>query len=570
MRALLPVFLLVGCTAERGSPTDDPNPSEATCPPGEWVEPPACGTGPVARGALLAGPADDDHDAALATKAWDHDRVFHALVSAPMGVNTELTIPLDDVDARGALAAFLDQPEAWELSDATSLEAEDIVANWAKVAGGYAGVGIAADAWRYGTLRDEGAACERIDQAHDQLLSAIEGLLRATEITGTPGVIARGYSLDAPKHYGSAVTTTPLFDEEGEPLPAEKNNGTWREDVAGAHPDYVWEDSCSRDMLMGWAMAYGAVWEVIRLDPMFDGALKDRLRAEASAIAHSLMTVQDSGYDLEIRDADGRMTYHGILHEESVDRYYVPNVTNGPNALMALGTVASLAFVAGEPELDTWLADTLIETRALHQVGHGSVGVLDVGLISNYSGHNMVYAGGVLAQRYLCDEAARAVVGDALDTQLYAQEGRTRQPFEQRQALYDVVTALSRAGDGAFAAGDGAPGDALDHLVDALRGFPAAPYWDIAVENCDADELAAGVCTLVDGTVVGVAAGGGRNEADVALAPVPWAARPPSNYHWRSDPYLVNGGGDGSRLLPAVDFRVAYWLGRWSVVHAPE
>ena len=52
--------------------------------------------------------------------------------------------------------------------------------------------------------------------------------------------------------------------------------------------------------------------------------------------------------------------------------------------------------------------------------------------------------------------------------------------------------------------------------------------------------------------------------------PVPMAIRPASNYHWRSNPYSVNSGGVhdemGGQMLPAVDFRIAYWLGRWAKV----
>jgi hypothetical protein len=39
--------------------------------------------------------------------------------------------------------------------------------------------------------------------------------------------------------------------------------------------------------------------------------------------------------------------------------------------------------------------------------------------------------------------------------------------------------------------------------------------------------------------------------------------RPVSNYHWRSDPYRPNGEGSPRRLLPGVDFRLAYWMGRY-------
>ena len=40
--------------------------------------------------------------------------------------------------------------------------------------------------------------------------------------------------------------------------------------------------------------------------------------------------------------------------------------------------------------------------------------------------------------------------------------------------------------------------------------------------------------------------------------------RPPSNYHWRSNPFKPSAGGDGSTLLPGVDFRIAYWTARWT------
>lgn len=41
--------------------------------------------------------------------------------------------------------------------------------------------------------------------------------------------------------------------------------------------------------------------------------------------------------------------------------------------------------------------------------------------------------------------------------------------------------------------------------------------------------------------------------------------RPRSNYYWRSNPYAPNDSAveSDSVLLSTVDFRVAYWLGRW-------
>lgn len=532
------------------------------CAPATWADPPACGSGPVARGAWIPGTADDGFDSALAAKARRHDRLFHTFFTHPTGVNSELTVPLGDTAARAAIDAFA-AADTWDLSDVTELGVEDIVGGWTKVAGAYAGVGIAADAFRYGVLRDEGAACAEVDLAREHLLEALQGLHRAVEITGTPGVIARGYASTVAEGYGQVVETTPLFDGDGDPLPPEKDNGTWREDVSGAWSDFVWEDSCSRDMLMGWVFGFGAAWEVIRLDPTIPDATKATIQADAHALATTLLTVQESGYDLEIQDADGRATYHGVMNEQAVDRFYAPGIENGPYAVMSLGALAALTFVAEDDALDAVVADRLLGERALDEIARDRTMDLDFGQASNYSGHNMTFAGGLLAQRYLCDADAREAFRAAMDEGLYAIPGRDRQPEEQSQALYHLTAALSRMGGGAhWPASDPVDEATRTATLRDLGDFHDAPFWDTPVENCDADELEAKVCTTVDGKTIHIA-GAGRNGTIVSEEPLALTTRPPSNYFWRSNPYQVNGGGSGATLYPAVDFRLVYWTGRW-------
>ena len=99
--------------------------------------------------------------------------------------------------------------------------------------------------------------------------------------------------------------------------------------------------------------------------------------------------------------------------------------------------------------------------------------------------------------------------------------------------------------------------------MQTLHDFRAPPYWDEAIINCDETEIATGICVLLDGTQVEVLGEVGRNNDLITREPIPAAVRPPSNYHWRSNPYRPNGGGDGSRMNPGVDFRYAYWYGRF-------
>lgn len=61
-------------------------------------------------------------------------------------------------------------------------------------------------------------------------------------------------------------------------------------------------------------------------------------------------------------------------------------------------------------------------------------------------------------------------------------------------------------------------------------------------------------------TLTGV---GGRFDELLSATPLPMSIRPPSNYWWRSNPYVVNGEADGTSLNSGVDFRVAYWMGRF-------
>lgn len=523
-----------------------------SCPPPPPRNPPACGTGGARVGLLAAEPGLD-------RVAMIHDRAFHALSAEFTGMNSELVAV--DAAARARIDAFLSTDSGWEF-EAYDGEPVETAISWTKVAGAYAGAGAAADAFRYAVLRDEGAPCVEVERARQHLHAALDGLHRAVAITGVRGVIARGYQRrDLP---GFTETTIPLFDATGNPLPPEKTNGTWRDDASGLYPEYAWEDSCSRDMLIGWVLGMAAVWEVSRGDASIDAARLAMLADDASAIAHSLMRVSAAGHDLEIHDADGRLTYHGYLHESAVDRVYIPRFRdNGQHAIMSLGIAAALARISGDPEVADWLHNDLVRARDLPGIARDHIDLVDFGVASNFSNYNMSFSGGWLAQRYLCDEDARAAVRAAILDGLYATPGRPRQPVEMGQSFFDVIALAATAGGTADRdlEGPSIDGSMLARALGTLREFPA-PYWAEGRENCDAAEIASLACVGVDGTSLPLLAERGRGDVVVAAVPVPMRIRPPSNFAWRSDPYRVNTEGNALALYPAVDFRLAYWMAR--------
>jgi hypothetical protein len=523
-------------------------------------QPPACGSGAYEWTAMLPGPGERAHDAELAAVADRHDRLSAILAGHPHGLDADMQIATDDAIARDAIDQFLDSG-AWDFAATTGLEVPEVVAAFSKATGAYAGVAIAADAYRYGTLRDQGYPCEDVERAREQLLRAIEGLERAIVITGEPGLVARAYARADLPGDGQQVTT-PLFDKNGDPLPAEKNNGTWRDDNSGRLPGWKWEDSCSRDQFEGWILGMGAVWEVIRLDDTIPEDVKAGLQGHARDIAMQLRTVRPSGYDLEIWDPEGRPTFHGYLHENNFEGDYVGFV-NGFHALMAAGIVSALAYVAEDPEIDAYLHDELLAPpRDLTRKAKDNL-LVDFGPGTNFSNYNMAFAAGWMALRYIDDAAAREDVVETL--QNVYDDGGPRQPSEQGQSLFDFVYAASQARATAFGPPEGAPDDAaIARGVATLVAFPRPPGYDDAVEQCDAEEIAASSCTLADGTVVALLGTVGHNDELVADPPIPIELRPPSNYYWRSNPYAVNGGGDGSGLPGSADFRFAYWLGRFT------
>lgn len=518
---------------------------------------------------LIPSPCQKGYDPQLERLARMYDRQFHAFNAYGMALNSDVVVPIENEEDRALIERFLRTTDGWDFEEYSGKSPLDVITDWQQAAGLYAGVGVAADAYRYGVLRDQKYPEEEVKLARKHLTDALEAWHIAYEITGTKGVIARGLLRTDIPH--ADVETVPLFDDNGNPLPLEKNNGTWRADNSGGkYPNWVWIDSCSRDQYIGWVAGLAAAWEVIKDDPAFSDELKQQMKNDARELGLALKVIRPSGFDLEIPDADGRTTYHGYLNENNFDRIYLPflPIKNGMYSIMALGIVAALNYVADDPELKSYLYDTLIGKRKLHIIAkHNQIGVY-MGVKTNYSNVNMAFMGAHLALRYIEDEAARDALKIALGVQLYDYPFRTRQPKEQGSSLFDFIYAAGMADATAW---QGMQRDfyyeeieAINRGLQTLKEFSVPPFWETAVLNCDEAEIATGICYGLDGTRLDLLGYVGRGGKLVSVQPVPMRIRPKSNYYWRSNPYEVNGeGSNGLRLIGGVDFRYAYWLGRW-------
>ncbi len=532
---------------------------------------PACGTNATTDRHMIPGPDEEGYDADLAAKVRRYERSFHNFNGYPMAVSVDVAVPLDDTASRDEINSFVRDSDLWSFEEYSGGKtALDVVSGWQKVAGLYGGMGIVADAIRYAVLRDRGADCDEIEIARQQLLKAIDGLHIAFTIGGVPGVVARGFIKNTLPGDAQAIRDNdelvPLFDGSGNPLPEEKSNGEWREDNSGEYPDYFWEDSCSRDMMLGWAAASAVTMEVIGPDDSFPEELKTRIRSDSKKALDAMRVVREDGYDLQFPDADGRITFHGYINEHCVERaMHLETFENGFYAMMALGIVGAYAYASGDPDAQSYLYDELIAERKLPELARDSMIYINMEYQTNFSNYSMAFTSAWLAMRYIDDQAARDILREAIAVQLYDTPDMVMQPVEQKMSLYDFIYAASELDGTAFSDPDGAlHEDVVARGLETLKEFSDAPYWENGIMNCDEEEINNGICTMVDDSEMVVLGTIGRKGDLICEEPVPKRIRPPSNYEWRSNPYRPNSGSDGSRLLPGVDFMSAYWIGRWT------
>ena len=513
----------------------------------------------------MPGPGEAGHDAALAARVDGWDRQVQALLSVPLGYGLEAYV---SVPANRALVASFLASGARDFESQTGKHPYEVVDDYGEEGdlGMFGGVQAAGVAFRYAALRDSGAPAAQVDEARAALVRAMDGLHWASQVTGAPGVVARGLRRIAPEPGepplpGAAPAVVPLFDAQGRPQPADKKP-TWRADRSGALPFLAWFDDCSKDQLDGHVFALGAVYDAAAGDPTLPAAKLDALVADAVALGQRLMQRVEVApgvtADLVIQDADGRpTTFHDLSAEEYAVGVVSARAVNGFNALMALGIVRTLLHVSGDPALGDWYHGALLGTRNYLAAIEQTAGLMYTGTNTNYSNVNMAFVAAYGLLRYEPDARIARRARALLESTLYA-PGKDREARGLGQTLFDVVYAGFRV-DGPSGAG----ATALDEGLRTLREARAAPTWNSAVVHCDATELSTRACAAADGTPLPLASTPGWGGGPVALEPLPMRLRPPSNFWWRSDPHAVNGGDDGTRLDPSGELATAYWLGRW-------
>ncbi len=218
--------------------------------------------------ALLASPAaaepiyPEGAFTALDAQMIRHGRQFYAINAVPFGLSLDAHVA--DAEAQELVEQFLAQDASDDVEAVTGKHPYELLVSYGEYGdlGFFGGVALVGTAYHYMTLKRDGAPAAELEQARARVVRAAESwhLFYIVHGGAEEGLVARGIRRmvkehdDQPTLPVSYPEMVPLFDEDGEPLPAPKNNGAYRYDNSdGLLPEgeWIWKDSCSKDQLVG-------------------------------------------------------------------------------------------------------------------------------------------------------------------------------------------------------------------------------------------------------------------------------------------------------------------------------
>jgi hypothetical protein len=532
---------------------------------------------PLAAAPILPAGAYPELDAMMAR----HGRQFYHINALPFGLS--LDAHAKDEASRAAIEQFLAQADSDDVTAVTGQHPFELLKSYGEYGdlGFFGGVAVAGTAYEYLTLKAEGAPAAALAVARARVERAARSWHIFKVVTGGGGLVARGIRRRVPEDPADPpipdveIELTPLFDEDGQPLPQPKNNGTYRADNSGgalADGVWSWKDSCSKDQLVGQVFAMCTLYDALKDDPDADQGLVAELAEDARLIGEMLMTRREISdlegpvgageYDLIIFDADGRPTYHHDLNPLSLEKLYLPEGHerfNVFNLIMAIGVIKGLHHVSGDPALEAFLYEEMLGARGYLDKLAASDGLdamdyIYMGMETNTDNPDMSAVALWLALYHEEDPEVTEALRWFLETRWWDREGEFQTARLSKQPLWHAVyLALSAEGtDPAL----------VEEVADLLSGFDLGPYWNPQRVNCDADEIAAGECLAIDGETVLTLAGTTMDGDLLATEALHPRIRPPSNFNARSNPFRVNGGG-GDRLNPGGDLLASYWILRY-------
>ncbi|MDP8257156.1 MAG: Ig domain-containing protein [Candidatus Alcyoniella australis] len=378
-------------------------------------------------------------------------------------------------------------------------------------AGRLSGLYLAAAAWRRTIIQQDP---DQDSQGAIDALSTTLGALHALlQITGEPGLLASGFERDSIQLLCCDDLADPDCDADflcGEGVP-EGHAG--QGDYAGYH----WIGDAGRDTYSAVIFGLTVAYDAVQNQPG-----KERIALDMAALLDRIWQG-----NLRIIDVDGEPTSLGNVSGTNPDE-------DSRRALAALAWHRAAWYVTGEQRFEQRYFE-LLDDRDYRRIVTGPTDI--------YSGYDTDFSEALdcALNLYLLlsveqDDELRQIYSNTFNHSFWTSETGFRRGDAERNPLATLMIV-----------------DRLDYWPDAplyagwsqLARFPAAPLENFAVDL------------------------GGNVDVDPDMPG--WAAdalwidqRPPAQFAWADNPYLLQRGADDGRRFSGVDFQLAYWLGRYS------
>jgi hypothetical protein len=411
---------------------------------------------------------------------------------------------------------------------------------------------LAAEAFRYGTTKDEEAL------ANIKLL--LDGEKDRLAITGVPGVFTR--QLIPPGVAGINCPTDPV-----EYIPdVEKDDNQWVRVGSGGcvevtdsqtlewvttehcgldqYAGYCWLDNVSQDEYAGHMFALGAVYKLVD-DPEVQATVREMLLQIGTHLVDNR---------LEIHDWDGRPVEHGRLYAMALDNFL------GFNAAMALDYIKICAVATGDDDIQEFFDDCLLQKHGLLDciqqpaespmpyTEHLTNSGLYVGVdscMSNWNNISMHFASLHNLIWFETDPELRAKYQYHLQHEAFDPPDTPRPVVEQNNTWFNFIYASQKAlGPDT----DGPALAAVENGICMLRQFPASQRQ--ATVECPPAKCQFSCSDRLD--------------HDIGDYPRQIAERCPGTFVWWGNPYDLRGcTEDKRRIRPPTGYLLAYWMGRY-------
>jgi len=296
---------------------------------------------------------------------------------------------------------------------------------------------------------------------------------------------------------------------------APANETEWHKGT-GDYENYVWKGDVSRDQYLGIFFGLAVAFPFIQSE-----VVKNMILVDIHSLADHIID-----NNLHIIDVDGKPTQYGNF---SVRPFNV----DGLSAILALAIIRIAHNITGDEKFRRYYTDYLIRSEQYHKIAWQWLG-FGLELFRNYVNYNMAFMALYSLITVEIDSELKLLYLNLLD----------KIWINVKDDLNSFFTFIHHGMRGIISLDE-----AIRGAIQSLELFPF-PLVNRVVENSKDPSISKSF--FLD-----------RKWRRQAKYPLPMDHRVPSNFIWKENPRLLDGGSGNGRIFHPASYLVAYWMGRY-------